>query len=65
MVKPECSLDTTGCTGREGIIVSRVDLANLVLEPVVAVSRVLVMAVQARDPMRVRIMVEYIRALIT
>ena len=63
---PPSSEECRGCTGREGIIVSRADLADLVLEPVVvAVGRVLVMAVQARDPVRVRIMVEYIRALVT
>ena len=62
---PPSNKECRGCTGRESIIVSRADLADLVLEPVVAVGRVLVMAVQARDPVHVKIVVEYIRALVT
>ena len=62
---PPSSKECRGCTEREGIIVSRADLADLVLEPVVAVGRVLVMAVQARDLVRVRIVAEYMRAFVT
>ena len=62
---PPSSEECRGCTEREGIIVSRADLVDLVLELVVAVGRVLVMAVQARDLVHVRTAAEYIRALVT